>query len=127
VTKITDEVPLRCARGVDHIAFCHQSAKTSSIAEGLEVDRIVSSDWSHSGQYVGCGNPRRASRSAVQHPSRQASQANNFTVGGTHDFLFSLQELETSTPSKRVLWQDLEEYWLSVVHCQYILFGSVES
>jgi hypothetical protein len=26
-----------------------------------------------------------------------------------------------------VLWQDLEKYWLSVVHCQYILFGSIES
>jgi hypothetical protein len=73
-------------------------------ATSEDVD-IVSYDWSHYGQRVGCGNPWRASCSAVQHLSTQESQTENFTLGGAHDFQLSFQELEA-------------EYWLSVIHRQ---------
>jgi hypothetical protein len=63
--------------------------------------RMVSMDWSQSGQLGVCGNPRLASRSPVQHLSRQASHKKNFTLGGAQDFQFNFQKPATIAPWKR--------------------------
>jgi hypothetical protein len=83
--QITNEVPLCSVPGMDRIAFAHQSAKPLSRARGwvgsrsnpgqhtscqlvlakgqsMKMCDILSSNW--------CGNPWRASRSAVHYLSR---------------------------------------------------------
>jgi hypothetical protein len=61
---------------------------------------MVSMDWSQSGHLGACGKPRLASRSLVQHLSRQASHMKNFTLGGAQVFQFSSQEPEMIAPGR---------------------------
>jgi hypothetical protein len=119
VSMITDDVPLRSWRGAVRTARDHHSAKSPSAMGGLEVDRIqdstsnqtileneqpvrrwrmVSVDWSQSGQLGVCGNPRLASLSPVQHLSRHANHRKNFTLGGAQDFQVSFQKLAIIAP-----------------------------
>ena len=93
-STITEEVPLRNARGVLLRTNAHQAANSSSATGGLAVDRIQdstscqivrekeqpvrmcpidSATWSHNGQAAGCGRPRLANLSPVQQRSKHAS------------------------------------------------------
>ena len=95
MTNVADARPLRIGFGVLCLAVRHQSTKLASVLGTWQVSRsqhrmschtcrergqprnrcrIVSGSWSHSGQRGGCGRPRRARHSAVQHLSRLASQ-----------------------------------------------------
>jgi hypothetical protein len=52
---------------------------------------MVSGAWLQRGQQAGCCRPRRASRSAVQHRSRLASQWKNRSRGSAQHFQVSFQ------------------------------------
>jgi hypothetical protein len=110
VSMIHDEVPLRIWQapstvGGPEVDRIHDRTLYQIVLEKEQPVRmcaIVSSDWSHNGHRTACGRPRRASRSLVQHLSRQANHMKNFTLGGAQDFQFSSHVPEVTAPWKRV-------------------------
>jgi hypothetical protein len=65
---------------------------------------------SQSGQFSGCGSPRRASRSAVQQCLCATSHMSNLHLGDAHDFQILSNDLNNVAPRKRLSKPDLAQY-----------------
>jgi hypothetical protein len=67
------------------VDLIHERTSNQTILEKkhpVRICAIVSSNWLQNRHLGACGKPPHASRSLVQHLSRQTSQIKNFTLDG---------------------------------------------
>lgn len=121
MSRVAGARPLRSDVGMSYLTWRHQSIRLSSWSGARAVIlsqertscqtcrakghsnirwRMDSGAWSQRRHLGWWGRPCRASRSAVQHMSKFASQWKNFTFGGAHVFHISFQEQQGVDPCK---------------------------
>ena len=98
--------------------FCSKTNQNSR-ANTHDTNRwlIVSSSWSQWGQRVGCGRPRRASLSAVQHLLCAANHIKKRHFLGAQFFQIRSQGLNVVEPMKKASYADFAEYLPDVESC----------